>query len=171
MKRKRFIFFLILTFVWLGVIYSFSLEPSEASDDTSLGLIDWMVTNFFPWLKDEVAQLSQEKMSFLHHLVRKIAHFTEYFILGVLAACTMLQTEIKGKAVWKLEITQSAIQCICALAFCILAASVDETIQLFVEGRAGRVGDVLLDSTGAAVGILVVLSCVCWWRKSIKKKF
>ena len=40
-----------------------------------------------------------------------------------------------------------------------LVASLDETLQLFVNGRAGRVQDVLIDSAGALVGVLVVFIC------------
>ena len=45
-------------------------------------------------------------------------------------------------------------------------ACVDETRQLFVSDRAGRVQDGVIDSAGALVGILVVLM----WLKLKDKK-
>lgn len=157
MKNKKMIFWGILTIAWLCVIYSFSLEPADLSEDTSLGLIDWLVENLFPWLRDEVAMLSDAQMLTLHGLVRKIAHFAEYFILGVLSTFTMLQVDFKR-----------CMQSLSALSFCMLAASVDETIQLFVEGRAGMIRDVVLDSFGAAVGVGIVIAGVKLWKKRKK---
>lgn len=152
MKRTRFIIFAILTFVWLGVIYSFSLETAEVSDGTSLGLIDTLVQNFLPWLEDEFARLTPVQMGVLHNFVRKCAHFTEYMILGVLATITLLQTDLRRKGLY-------------SVVFCVVAASVDETIQVFVEGRAGMIQDVVLDSIGAAVGagvvFLILRLCKC----------
>lgn len=150
MKKYKFIFFLILTIAWLGVIYSFSLEPADVSDDTSFGLISWIVEHFLPFLEDTMVQLSESQMRFWHNLVRKMAHFTEYAILGTLSMLTGWQ--IRSKALWH-EIAGSIL-------FCMAAASIDETIQLFVDGRAGRVSDVLIDSGGAIVGISTVLLSV-----------
>ena len=45
---------------------------------------------------------------------------------------------------------------ISAMLFCATIAAVDETLQLFVSGRAGRVQDTLIDCAGALVGVLVV---------------
>lgn len=150
MKKYKFIFFLILTIAWLGVIYSFSLEPANVSDDTSFGLISWIVEHFLPFLEDTMAQLSESQMRFWHNLVRKMAHFTEYAILGTLSMLTCCQ--IRSKALWN--------KMAGSILFCMAAASIDETIQLFVDGRAGRIGDVLIDSGGAIVGIGAVLLAV-----------
>ena len=161
MQKRRCQIFPILTILWLCVIYSFSLEPADLSEDTSLGLIGWMLEHVVPWLKDEVANLSEGQMLFLHGMVRKAAHFTEYFILGVLSAASVLQIEA-GKNIrcgmhHRVRLTPRLMQGAAALIFCIAAAPADETIQLFVEGRAGMVRDVVLDSFGAAVGIGAVL--------------
>lgn len=162
MKRIRLTIFAVLTFVWLGVIYSFSLEPADLSNDTSLGLIDMLVYTFLPWLADDLAALSQAQMDILHTIVRKCAHFTEYMILGIFAVLTLLQTKITR---WK-SIALASI------GYCLLAASVDEMIQLFVDGRAGRIGDVLIDGAGAALGIAAVLLLHRYWyrrkRRSLK---
>ena len=42
------------------------------------------------------------------------------------------------------------------LLFCLAVACVDETIQLFVPGRAGRLTDVGIDTLGAALGIVLI---------------
>ena len=43
-----------------------------------------------------------------------------------------------------------------AIAFCVLVACADETIQLCSDGRAARLADVVLDCAGALVGLVVV---------------
>ena len=40
--------------------------------------------------------------------------------------------------------------------YCFIVAVMDESIQLFVDGRAGRALDVLIDSCGACFGVLIV---------------
>ena len=78
------------------------------------------------------------------HVIRKLAHFTEYAILGLeLAALFFIN---RGRSLK--SIGYSAL---CALA----AGSADETIQLF-SGRAAMLKDILLDFSGALTGILLL---------------
>lgn len=86
-----------------------------------------------------------QQFEFLHFLLRKLGHFSEFFILDVLSILTLLQTKLQSKGM-------------IAIMFCVLVASADETIQLFVSGRSGQVSDVLLDSVGAIVGIGVLIT-------------
>ena len=51
---------------------------------------------------------------------------------------------------------------IIAFLFCVLVASMDETIQLFVSGRSGQMSDVMLDSVGALVGITSMKVLQMW---------
>ena len=80
-------------------------------------------------------------------LIRKIAHFTLYFILGLLSCATMmtycLKKERSLSAGW-----------FCAWAFCIFYDGID---QLFVPGRTGRLLDIGIDSCGALLGSLILL--------------
>ena len=41
----------------------------------------------------------------------------------------------------------------------------DETIQLFTEGRSGQISDVWLDMSGAAVGMAIAAGVMCCLRK------
>ena len=126
---------MILTLLWVAVIFSFSFQPADASSHMSSSVLQ----KLFAWLLDS---MSQEQLDFWHTVLRKCAHFAEFFILGLLVTTTLL--EIKGKLLVLL-----------AIALCVCVASVDETIQLFVDGRSGRVVDVLLDSVGSIVGISI----------------
>jgi len=75
-------------------------------------------------------------LGFWDLLLRKAAHMTEYAILMIL----LLRTRIP---VWL------------ALALGVLYASSDEWHQTHVEGRAGRPLDVLIDTIGLLLGLVV----------------
>lgn len=49
-----------------------------------------------------------------------------------------------------------------------MIASMDEMIQLFVDGRSGQISDVALDSIGALTGILLILGLRFLWCRRKK---
>lgn len=67
--------------------------------------------------------------------LRKLAHFTEYAVLGGLLA--------------------RAVAGVAALALGIAYAVTDEVHQTFVAGRSGSLRDVAIDGMGVLVGILL----------------
>lgn len=69
-------------------------------------------------------------------VVRKCAHFSEYMVLGILA-------------------THAFDVLLPTAVFLLLIPSIDETIQLFVPGRAGMITDVMIDCCGAATGVVL----------------
>ena len=148
-NKKWLLIFLILTICWIGVIFSFSLQPADVSSEMSSGLGKKILETFVPELLEELETLSGEQLGLMHHLLRKCAHFAEYFLLGVLVMLTLLQTILKKNVGMGIGLSM-------------LVATVDETIQRFVPGRSGQVTDVLLDTLGASVGILLVYVAMRW---------
>ena len=73
-----------------------------------------------------------------HGLVRKLAHFTEFACLGALFA-------------WLFGMFRKGVMMALPCGF--LVACIDETIQRFVPGRGPAFKDVLIDTSGALVGI------------------
>lgn len=73
-----------------------------------------------------------------HGLLRKLAHFTEFACLGVLFA-------------WLFGMLRKPV--LFALPCGFLVACVDETIQRFVPDRGPAFKDVLIDTSGALLGI------------------
>lgn len=144
MKQNKKNIYIALTLLWTVIIFSFSLQPGEVSSDMSQGFGRWLLQTFAPWLLDYMESLSPEQLEYLHFLLRKCAHFTEYFILGVLAISAVYQTKFSNK--WRY-----------ALLYGVLVAAIDETIQRFVPERAGRLADVFLDSSGVFFGIICYL--------------
>jgi VanZ family protein len=87
-------------------------------------------------------------------VVRKAAHFSEYLVLGLVAMRAFRPHRIG--AVW------AAV----AVALTVVAVpSVDETIQLFVDGRSGQVTDVLIDCAGACTGVLLT-----WLASRVRRR-
>ena len=90
-------------------------------------------------------------------LVRKLAHFCEYTLLGFLAGLMLERPEGKTRF-------------FPAEGFCLAAACIDECIQRFVPGRGPGVKDVLLDFSGATVGVCLAMAVIClaWLWKNRK---
>ncbi len=146
MKNKKLIF-IIGTIVWTAVIFSFSLQPGEVSGDLSGSILETLLGVFMPGVLE-----SPEKLELFHFILRKCAHFTEFMILGVLSLLALKQMKFGYKHML-------------GLAYCVSVAVLDETLQLFVSGRAGRVQDVLIDGSGAMMGIVIVFICMQYRRK------
>jgi VanZ family protein len=78
--------------------------------------------------------------TFTQFAVRKLAHFTEYFLFGIILSMT----------IW----TFTKNKCIFFELFLFLAVPVaDETIQIFYDGRTSSVRDVMIDFFGCLAGM------------------
>lgn len=82
----------------------------------------------------------------LNTIVRKLAHLTEYAILGALA----FRAVRSNRAGWLLAWSVAAV------AIAIAVASTDEYLQSFSPARTSRVSDIVLDATGATIAQLVI---------------
>ena len=133
--NKKLVRFSVLTVLWVMVIFSFSLQNGEESGQLSGGIVAWIIEVFLP---SDFAYVD-----LLGMLVRKAAHFTEYFILGILTSLTVCETRCTR--------TMLAAWIIGTLVACC-----DETIQLFSDGRAGQITDVMLDSSGVLCGCILL---------------
>ena len=79
----------------------------------------------------------------LNRIVRKLAHLTEFTILGGVLY-TILRRYITYGTVIK------------TIGLGMLIASFDEFIQLFSPGRSSQISDVLIDTVGIIIGTLLV---------------
>ena len=153
MKSKKNIF-AIMTLLWVVVIFSFSLQPGEVSGSLSGSFLNKVLEWFALGVFEKLEEMPQEQLDMWHMILRKCAHFTEFAVLGVLSSLTLLQTKVSRRVLM-------------TMVFCLAVAVMDEILQLFVDGRAGRFVDVMIDGTGAlsGIGVIGVLRCV---YKSIK---
>ena len=136
-SKKKAVIFTVLALLWTVVIFSFSLQPAEASASLSGGLLKRLLDWFHAITGLQIPP------SFAHFLIRKTAHFGEFFLLGVFSYHA--SKHWFGK--W-----------VPALCYGALIAVSDELIQHFTgHGRAMRIADMLLDTAGVFAAILVIL--------------
>lgn len=131
----------IAAFSWMAVIFYLSHQPGSASSDLSSGVVAALL-NFI----DQVAPNLELNVESFHTFVRKNAHFMAYLFLSLLSLNAWKSSGFRG---WK--------QLFLGFGMCVLFAVTDEIHQLFIEGRSGEARDVLIDSTGAAVGVVVYI--------------
>ena len=135
--------------VWAAVISTFStgLFTAENTSRIVVPILHWL----FP--RAAMATLFE-----IHHLVRKCAHFTEYFILSLLVLRGIRAGSREVHLRWAL------------LTILIVAAyaSLDEFHQRFVPGRTPAVRDVLLDTTGGITAQIV--STLFAWRTRAREQ-
>ena len=145
-SQKR-ILLAILILLWMAVIFFFSNQDSNSSSNTSFGIVKIIISIIHPYF-DELSAASQSALLKTASLfVRKAAHFSEFFILGLLSTL-YLNT---------FERLKNFSKVILAFLFCALYALSDELHQYFIPGRACRIFDVLIDSCGAFAAIIIVL--------------
>ena len=123
--------------IYTGFIFHNSMTPATESSRQSgavlsmvLGMLNGMGLNG-SWVTE--------------HLIRKTAHFAEYFLLGVLL-WSCLKSYNLPRRLW--TVTQLWLATVIPLT--------DETLQLFTKGRSGQVDDVWLDIAGVITGTLAV---------------
>ncbi len=140
--KRSWIFTYIPAILWMIVIFCFSAQ--SAADSTTLS--DFFTRLFFG-----------EVLERLTVIVRKSAHVLEYLVLGV-----MIYLPTNRLVRWKISIPLSIAVCACY-------AGTDEFHQLFIEGRACRGTDVLIDTLGASLGVLLCFFVTTLLRKRRRK--
>ncbi len=76
----------------------------------------------------------------LRIIVRKLAHFTEYLVLGILVLNACKYNSVKDMIV-------------ISILICILYACLDEIHQVFIQDRVGNIIDACIDTLGSLCGI------------------
>ena len=135
---KKIISFIVLI-LWMIVIFSFSSADANKSTSTSDKVITTMIE-----IKDKITNNetpNNEKEIIVKNssfYIRKIAHITEYLILGFLMFNLLKQ--------------YSVTNIYYAIGLSILYSCTDEFHQLFISGRSVSIRDVLIDSIGILIG-------------------
>lgn len=149
-RRRRFTLFLILTLLWMAVIFWKSGEPYQQQD-------------LKPWLTTVVSEQSLARVlppveftydgglvsyrnpyNFVEFFIRKGGHFTEYFVLAALMWMMWTATRLQRPAAWGITLFLS-----------VLYAASDEWHQTFVPNRTGHSIDVWVDSLGVLMALLI----------------
>ena len=132
---KRWILYIVLCLI-VFFIWDNSLQNGGTSDGFSLIFAKWIapIANKLGFYGNIWA---------LNRIIRKLAHLTEFTILGGVLYVVLRRYIEYGTVVKTIGVG-------------IVIASLDEFIQLFSLGRSSQLSDVLIDTVGIIIGISVV---------------
>lgn len=132
---KRWILYIMLGLI-VFFIWDNSLQNGGTSDGFSLIFAEWLAP-----IADKLGFYGN--IWALNRIIRKLAHLTEFTILGGVLYVVLRRYIEYGTVVKTIGVG-------------IVIACLDEFIQLFSLGRSSQVFDVLIDTIGIIIGILVV---------------
>ncbi len=141
------------------VIFGFSNQNSQTSGGTSQKVTEAITKNI-----KKIQDLEQNERKIvidkIENVIRKIAHYSIYTLLGLLLMGLMSTFKIK-------EMDKIAV----SLIIGVLYASTDEIHQAFVPGRGAQITDVILDSMGVLTGIFITMLVLEVFRRICRKKY
>ena len=132
---KRWILYIVLCLI-VFFIWDNSLQNGGNSDGFSLIFAEWLAP-----IADKLGFYGN--IWALNRIIRKLAHLTEFTILGGVLYVVLRRYIEYGTVVKTIVVG-------------IVIASLDEFIQLFSLGRSSQLSDVLIDTVGIIIGISVV---------------
>lgn len=151
-RKIKLIIYASMTVFCMGAIFFFSAQKANTSQQLSDGLLRLVKTllTLLPPITGQGAA----------HDIRKYAHLFEYCMLGLSSALFV------GKLIeQKRHVLAKTF--LLAILFCAFYAGTDEFHQYFVPGRSAQLSDVMIDSCGAFVGIVLV--CIIRIAVNIKR--
>ncbi len=152
--RGIVIILLLATFVR---IFCFSNQNGTQSSGVSRKVTKILTNN----IKKVQAMSKEEKEIFMNNaekIIRKLAHFSIYTVVGFLMMALM--STYNAKTIIRVSIS---------FGIGVIYAISDEIHQYFIPGRSGRVFDVIIDSFGVLTGICIIM-IILYIITKIKKK-
>ena len=154
-----------LTLAIMVLIFCFSAQSGGESGSLSDTIARMLASAFVGGFDNMPIEQQTQIIAQMSWPIRKTAHASEYACLAMSLVITCWQI-----AAWRHETREGARLCprrvpfvgMTAFVIAVLYACSDEIHQLFIDGRAGQVADVLVDASGAAIGCL--LMCLLMWR-------
>lgn len=154
--RIILILLLLCTFF---IIFGFSSQDGETSGGLSRN-----ITNKILQLSSKYNNLEQEEKDQVsdrtEKIIRKIAHFSIYTLVGLLLMGLLSTYKIKEN--WRIMLS--------VLLGMIYAIS-DEIHQGFTPGRSPRIADVYIDTLGVILGILLILLFIKIYERILQKYY
>ena len=128
------------------IIFGFSGENGKKSTSTSTKVARFFIIHSERNISEKQLNIKIEK---IQPIIRKIAHFSIYAVLGLLVmGCA---ATYKGNKFIKFNIS---------IIIAFLYACTDEWHQSFIPGRSAQFSDVCIDTSGALLGVLIVMACL-----------
>lgn len=145
----------IMALGWMFIIFGFSNQKG----DDSAGLsekVSYRIVKTGSDIRNEQVSESElwKRAKKIEYTVRKLAHMSEYAIMAMLWFFAIISYGIKRKAAY-----------IAPVLIVFLYACTDEIHQLFIDDRSGKFTDVLIDTSGALLMMLVIFAVKVVIRK------
>lgn len=171
MRKKK-----IMTAVWailLGLLYfsifGFSGQTGEESGSLSFSVSEKCaeIVNAISG-KNWTEQTLHSMALYFEHPIRKLAHFGEYAVMGILVSRMLRPWIVKDPD----EKKKKRKWCFLTVLWVFLSAAADEIHQFFVPGRYCSFTDVMIDTAGGFCGMLfcIVLEKI-FRRKKPERNF
>jgi VanZ family protein len=128
----------VTTLAWAATIFAFSTGTFSGS------LTGWLLREVLDLFH---IAISPATFRLVHHILRKLAHLSEYGIF-----CMLLYGSFSGGQ----GFSWRGRRALAAVAIAAIYSLSDEFHQLFVPGRGASLVDCGIDAAGAAVGMLLI---------------
>ena len=139
---------LLLCMFW--IIFGFSNQDGEESSAVSRKVTEFIV--------EKIIGVSEiNKVEFINNIgwiIRKFAHFSIYTVVGFLLMALISTYNLERSKKIKISFIIGIIYAIS-----------DEIHQSFIPGRAAKLMDVMIDSVGVFVGILILMLILAIMKK------
>lgn len=153
--KKKYIariVFGIMVLITCLLIFIFSSDNGDKSTDKSMGTMKTIVSIF-----ERDSSKLEETTKKYEPLLRKLAHFSIYTMLGIWSMSFISTFNIKNNSNKnEKEIDDFYKRLFIVILFGMLYACSDEFHQLFVSARSGSFRDVFIDTLGITNGALIV---------------
>jgi VanZ family protein len=133
---RKLIYYWLPVVIWAAIIIQATGRTFDAPHTTG-----WLAA----FLHGIGLHVAESTIDVANHMIRKSAHLTEYAILTALSFRATREGRGGFAARWALI----------ALAITVCVASTDEFLQSFTPTRTSSVWDVLLDTCGGTIAILL----------------
>ena len=146
-QKHSILLSLFLVIAIMVMIFCFSAQTGAESGAMSGRITMWILNLVVPGFGDFSPEKQEAVRSTVSFVVRKLAHFSEYALLGLSLMLHIAQIEkkIAVRLPW-----------LWSWAAGTLYAASDEFHQGFVAGRGPSVRDVMIDSAGVIAGALLI---------------
>lgn len=174
MRALKVILSMGLTLAIMVLIFCFSAQSGGESGSLSDAIARMLASVFVGGFDNMPIEQQTQIIVQMSWPIRKTAHASEYACLAMSLVITCWQImawrrEARGKG--QVSLRQISLVGITAFAIAVLYACSDEVHQLFIDGRAGQVADVLVDASGAAIGcLLMCLAMYAFLKRHIAKR-
>ena len=140
MKKK--IIKWILVVLWMGLIFYLSSRDRDESTNQSRSVVNQ--TKIVEIYEQKSNVDSETALEDVDRVFRKTSHAVVYLVLAILLCIALSEYNLSIKSILLIS-----------FIVCFIYSCTDEAHQLFVRGRSGEIRDIIIDSIGSMIGIVL----------------